>query len=168
MMQSSKERVRMQELEQSKGRLAEAMRLKGEIDKISREIDDETFDLRRQITLLQEEIVKISAPKSDKINLLRALLDETLATAAVNREWEDGRLILVNKSRVTRTINSDLMRERFPQIFTEIAKVTLKDAEQHLSKVEVNRLCDIKIGTPSWDVVTRSKTREKTQFGWYQ
>ncbi len=87
---------------------------------------------------VQESIARMRKNLKAKEELYRGLM-ERLAMSDVGRVGDYERRRRVISRRV---IRSDAFRAAWPELFNQIAKVTLKDAEKAVPEEELNSVCD--------------------------
>ena len=98
---------------------------------------------------LQESIKKKRAEiraEENQLKQIMALLESFNVTRI-------GKLERVSRLQHKRSIIPDQFRDRWPDLFNSLARVTLKDALEHLPEDELNQVCQIS-ETVSWIIVS--------------
>lgn len=125
--------------------LAEAMRLKAQIKDQQDIIAVKESENRN---LFMEEM----SADFDELRRMEIAYQKVIQYCNDARITEDERYVLVNKARQTKRINVAKFAERWPDLLSKVASITIKAAEAELGKGWLADVTDIEIGTPVYDI----------------
>ena len=104
------------------------------------------YQFEQDITSLNEKLKELTALRSALVNQV-----------VESKIRQQGKYILQSSTASVRQLNLEAFKQRYPQIFMEIATVRLKDADTAIGRTEVTSLCTLKESTTYRVVDTESE-----------
>ena len=112
-----------------------------------------------QIAVIRKELDREFEERTADV---RVLMEKTqdqyrrvIQTSVEAGVYEEGRYLIVNKARQTRTVKVNDFAKAFPEIFLQIASVPVTKAEALVGKIQLAALCDVIQGPPQWEIMVK-------------
>ena len=106
---------------------------------------EEAYQIQREIEIYKKRIKNLEERRAGIVD------DAILAGTLTQADSLGNRYELKATDRTVRTLDEDLLFQRFPDVFKLIAKpvikVSIKDAEQHLGKAQIDECSTTKTST---------------------
>ncbi len=117
------------------------------------------LDYEDQLSVIEKqvrnEIEERTAGIREAYNQTRTQYQRLIDQCVQAGTMEDRRYAIMDKSRKTRVVNPQRFKTAFPEVFMEIVKIPVKDAEDRIGKMQLAPLCDVTQGPPVWDLIVK-------------